>query len=472
MVAGQLRFWLRMNRNQKTDLDYLFEPENVAVIGASREPGRPGFTILRNLKEWGFKGKVFPINPNASEILGFKAYPRIDLVPDEIETVIIATPAPIVPEVMKECVQKAVKAAIIISGGFSEEGREQLEAEVTRIAREGGIRFVGPNTSGIMNTSANFTSAFGPVQTVPEGGIAFIAQTGQFAGVLAEQITSSLHIGLSKVVGLGNKSDVDEAEVLDYLRDDVKTRVIAVYLEGVKDGRRFVAAAQKTTRVKPILIFKGGTTEAGSRMAMSHTASLAGREDIFSAACRQAGIIQTETFEELVDLSMAFSLLPLPKGGNVGILSGTGAVCVMLADLAYNAGLQIVSLSPQTIETLRGIAPEWHNLSNPVDLSPGIEKISLSRGYTMAIEALRSDKKVDSLIVHFSVFKGRGIPTFSGQRGEKPIVFSISGTKETRESLAEQLIKGGFPAYFSFRTAVRAISVMTAYAKYISQLSK
>jgi len=459
-----------MDYNQKTNLRYLFEPRNVAVIGASAQSGKSGFNIVRNLREWGFKGKIFPVNPNSSEILGVKTYPKVDAIAEEVETAIIATPAPAVPDVMRDCVRKAIKGAIIISSGFSEEGQQQLETEVVNIAKEGAIRLIGPNTTGIINTSLNFTSAFGPLQVIPQGDIAFIAQTGQFAGVMTDHITSSLHIGLSKVIGLGNKSDVDEADVLDYLRDDIKTKVIAMYLEGVKDGRRFLTAAKETTRVKPVLLFKGGITEAGSKVAISHTASLAGREDIFNAACHQAGIIRTQTFDELAELALAFSLLPLPKGNNVGILSSTGAVCVMLADLACKAGLQIAPLSPRTIGTLKEITPEWHNLSNPVDFWAAVEKVGLSKGYTIAIKALRSDENIDSLIVHCGVLKGRGIQPFQVRGEEKPTVFSISGTKEPRDLLAKQLINEGFPAYFSFHTAVRAISMISWYARYVHQL--
>jgi acyl-CoA synthetase (NDP forming) len=455
-----------MDCNQKANLRYLFEPQSVAIIGASAQQGKSGFNIVRNLKEWGFKGKIFPVNPNNNEILGLKTYPRVDAITEEVETAIIATPAPTVPQVMKECVRKGVKGAIIISSGFSEEGQQQLETEVVNIAKEGAIRLIGPNTTGIINTSLNFTSAFGPLQVVPQGKIAFIAQTGQFAGVMTDHIISSLHVGLSKVVGLGNKSDVDEADVLDYLRDDVETKVIAMYLEGVKDGRRFLTSAKKATKVKPVLLFKGGTTEAGSKAAISHTASLAGREEIFDAACRQAGIIRTQTFDELAELALAFSLLPLPKGNNVGILSSTGAVCVMLADLACKAGLQIAPLSPRTAMTLRKITPEWHNLSNPVDFWAAVEKVGLSKGYTIAIEALRSDGNIDSVIVHCGVLKGRGAQLFQVRGEEKPTVFSISGTKESRDLLAKQLISEGFPAYSSFHTAVRAISTITWYANY------
>ncbi|MBE0512512.1 CoA-binding protein, partial [Candidatus Bathyarchaeota archaeon] len=431
--------------NEGSNLKFLFEPRSVAIIGASRTPGKLGYNILRNLIDLGFKGKLYPVNPKATEILGLKAYSRVDSILGPLDIAVIATPASTVPEIMESCARKRVKGVVIISSGFSEEGNTALEEEMVKIAKEAGIRIIGPNTTGVLNTANGFTSSFVPgIGRAKRGHVAIVAQTGVFLGYLLAYIISSQQFGLSKVVGLGNKCDVDDVEVLNYLGQDPETKVICMYIEGVKDGRSFLTAARKVSKKKPILVLKSGVTEKGAKVASSHTGSLAGRSEIFGAACRQAGIIQVESFEELIDFAKAFALQPLPKSRKIGVMSVTGAGCVIAADSAIKNGFQIPGLSSETVEAIRKISPPWHkNVGNPVDMGPAIEVGMYSPSeaqnvFNTAFNALLEDKNLDSLIV---VFFGlhRSFPMFEDalsditsvkERTLKPLLFSISGDKE------------------------------------------
>jgi len=464
--------------NEGSNLKFLFEPRSVAIIGASRTPGKLGYNILRNLVDLEFKGELYPVNPKATEILGIKAYSQVDSIPGSLDVAVISTPASTVPEIMKSCAKKGVKGVVIISSGFSEEGNTALEEEIVKIAKEAGIRIIGPNTTGILNTANGFTSSFVPgIGRAKRGNVAIVVQTGVFLGYMLAYIISSQQFGLSKVVGLGNKRDVDDVEVLNYLGQDPETKVICMYIEGVRDGRSFLTTARKVSKKKPILVLKSGVTEKGAKVAMSHTGSLAGRSEIFGAACKQAGIIQVESFEELIDFAKAFALQPLPKSRNIGVMSVTGAGCVIAADSAIKNGFQIPDLSSETVEAIRKISPPWHkNVGNPVDMGPAIEVGMYSPSeaqnvFNTAFNALLEDKNLDSLVV---VFFGlyRSFPMFEDalsditsvkERTLKPLLFSISGDKEATDEITKLLERSGFPVYPEVTRAIGAMATMCEY---------
>ncbi|MFQ5812134.1 MAG: acetate--CoA ligase family protein [Anaerolineae bacterium] len=456
----------------KTDLTAVFEPRSVAIIGASATPEKAGFNIVDNLLRLGYEGQVYPVNPKAEEILGLKAYPAVDQIPHQVETAVIATPSRVVVDVMRDCARKGVKAVIIISSGFSEgseEGR-RLEDAVMAIARQAGIRVVGPNTTGILNGENRFTSSFAPIDKLPSGNVAFIAQTGLFLGVSFEHILSSQHFGISKVAGLGNKADVDDADALEYLAGDAQTEVVAMYIEGLSDGRRFLKAAKEIAREKPIVVFKAGTTQAGAEAALSHTASLAGRAEVFEAACRQAGILRVNSFEEMLDVVKAFSFLPLPTGNRVAVIHYTGSGCVIAADACQKEGLELAEFSPATVEALREITPAWHRVRNPVDLWPAIERHWAETAYGVAIEALLDDEGVDSLIINlFAMPRWETyIPDFDLLRASgKPVLFCVEGNAElVREAVAK--IEGqGFPVYSQVNRAIFALSHLSKHARFL-----
>jgi acetyltransferase len=269
-------------------MEFFFNPKSVAIVGASRNPMKFGSIIVANLFNLGYEGKIFPVNPKAEDIAGLKTYPSVTLIPDELDLAILAIPASATVGAMRDCAQKRVKGVVIISSGFKEAGETgtAYQRELLEIARGAGIRIIGPNTTGILNPRDRFTTTFVPLREVKQGSVAFIAQTGMFAGMLLEWILSSECFGVSKVVGLGNKCDVNDAEVLEYLAKDEHTKVIMMYVESIKDGRRFIEAAKATTRRKPIVVVKAGHTGEGAVAAMSHTGSLAGNDDIVSTAYR------------------------------------------------------------------------------------------------------------------------------------------------------------------------------------------
>ena len=453
----------------KTDLSAVFEPRSVAVVGASNNPDKAGFNILENLLRLGYKGKVYPVNLRAKEVQGLKAYPAVEEIPHQVDTAIIAIPARGVVDVMRGCARKGVKAVIIISGGFSEESEEgkRLEEEVVTIARQAGIRIVGPNTTGVFNVQNNFTSSFVSLDRVALGNVAFVAQTGLFLGVLFEHILSSQHFGISKVAGLGNKADVDDADILEYLAKDAQTKVIAMYIEGLSDGRRFLEVAGRTTKEKPIIVFKAGTTEAGAEAALSHTASLAGRSEVFEAACKQAGILRVRSFEEMLDVVKAFSFLPLPRGNRVAVIHYTGAGCVIAADACQREGLELAQLSPATVEAIGRITPAWHRIRNPIDLWPAIEQVWME-AYDVAIEAALHDEGVDALVV--SIFAMPRWETYTPdfdmlQASGKPVLFCVEGNKRLVEEATAKFEGEGFPVYPQVNRAIFALSYLERYAR-------
>ncbi|MEM2702869.1 MAG: CoA-binding protein [Candidatus Bathyarchaeia archaeon] len=455
-----------------SELRCFFNPESVAVVGASRDPSKPGSVILKNLLNLGFRGRIIPVNPNADEILGLKAYPRVDLVPGAVDTAIIVTPAPSVPDIMRDCEKKGVKGVIIVSGGFSEEGEEgkKLQEEIVRIGKRAGIRIIGPNTTGVLDTESSFTSSFNPFSRMIKGDIAFIAQTGNFGGIVCEHIFSSQLFGISKVVGLGNKCDVDESDILEYLSQDPQTRIIAMYLEGVKDGRRFLEICKRTAKKKPILIVKGGKTEVGAKVVASHTASLSGEDQIFNAACKQAGVLRISDFDHLLNLLKALSCQPLPKGNRIAIMHFSGACLVLATDAIVERGLSVANLSEKSLKKIREVTPDWHRVTNPIDLIPAIQRSGAQKAYQAAIDAVVEDDDVDGVIVGIGATEGNypDLKKLNIHRGVKPMLFNIYGNKSIIDQMVTDLDIMGFPAY-NLRDAVNVLADMCRISEMIGK---
>ncbi|AAB89317.1 acetate--CoA ligase [Archaeoglobus fulgidus] len=452
------------------DLRDLFYPKSVAVIGASRTVGKPGFNIVWNLKQNGFMGKIYPVNPNADKILELKCYPSILDIPDEVDMAIIAVPAKIVPEVMAECAQKGIKGAVIVSSGFSEEGEKGAEYErrVLEIAKKHGIRIFGPNTTGVLNTENGFITSFAIQPVIKKGNIGIIAQTGLFLGIMMDIVTSNHpSIGFSKIVGMGNKIDVEDYEVLDFLLKDEQTKVIGIYMEGIKNGRAFYDVASSAE--KPIVVFKSGRTEYGQKAAMSHTASICGDDDVFDAVCRQANLVRVYSFDELFDVTKAFSLQPLPKGDRVAIIHYTGSGCVQGSDAAYFAGLKLAEFSKDTVDKISEVTPEWHNVNNPIDIWPMVEYYGAFKAYQTAIEAVMEDEGVDSVIA--CVWANRLInadfePDYKSlKKYGKPIYFCVEGARDVVFDHKNALELNGIPVYTNVINAVNVLGKVTKYAK-------
>lgn len=448
-------------------LEKVFNPESVAVVGASRTIGKAGNVIVGNLLHLNYKGRIYPINPKADIIWGLKAYPDVCSLPEVVDVAVIATPSVYIPEIMKDIVAKGVNRVVIISSGFAEGGEEgeNRQQEVLTIAQKAGIRIIGPNTTGIMSTESMFCTSFIPIEAIPTGGVAFVAQTGLFLGVLLETILSEERFGISKVAGLGNKIDVEDAEVLEYLAEDEKTDIICFYVEGLTKARKFFETAKKVTKKKPVFVVKAGATNAGSQAAVSHTASLSGNDQLFSAMCKQAGVIRMEDLEEMVEAAKACTFQPLPRGKRTAVVHYTGAGCVMGADSVIKEGLELAELSEETLAPLRKLTPAWHQLRNPVDLWPSIEASGADTAFTTIVEALVNDDTVDGIVLAVGVMRGFPLkwPDVERFYGKKPILIAVEGDREKGHIITEKLEEQKFPCYKSVQRAIRALSHMAEY---------
>jgi len=454
-------------------INYFFEPSSVAVVGASRSPVKFGHFLLMNLLDLGFKGKVYAVNPNADEVLGLKTYPSVDSIPEEVELAAIIVPATFVPQVMRDCAKKGVKGVVICSSGFREAGGEgiKLEREIVEIAKKAGIRVIGPNTTGILNTSNNFTTSFVPLPKLRKGNVAFVAQTGLFAAAAFWWILSAEPFGLSKVVGLGNKSDVDDSEVLEYLAQDEDTKVIAIYMEGVKDGLKFLKTAQEAAKKKPVLILKSGRTEAGIKASISHTGSLAIKDEIFDAVCKKAGILRVKDFEELMDLAKALALQPLPRGNRVAIASMTGAGGVMAADYCEQYGLEVTQLSDRTVKYIESFLPSWVKVRNPFDTEMLFESVGPEDCLRISLGGMLGDENIDCIVVVLPTspmfaFDIQGVTSEIVKKyPDKPLAVNIIGAKDMVDLWTKQLESGSVPVYPSIERCVRALAALNKYDK-------
>jgi len=456
------------------DMRFIFEPRSVAVIGASRNPSKFGHVQLRNLLELGFRGEVCAVNPNADQILGLKAYRSVLEVPKSVDLAIVTIPAPKVPQAIKECAEKGVKVAVITSSGFGEVGREGEERErlIVQTAKRAGMRIVGPNTTGIVNTANNFTTSFISLPKLKRGSVAFIAQTGLFAAASLWHMLTAERFGVSKVAGLGNKADVNDQDVLQYLASDHETRVVAIYMEGVKDGRGFVKVAREVSKRKPIILLKGACTPEGAKAAASHTASIAVRDDVFEAACRSAGILRARSFEEMMDLAKIFAYQPLPRGRGLAVVTFTGAGGVMASDRAAHDGLELAELSPETIKHLQAKMPLWARAGNPVDAEPLFETLGPDASLRFALDTISEDEHVDMValfIVALPQFQFDLARTIAEIRAKlatasKPIAVHITGMKELVAEATDLLEENRIPVYPSIERAVTSLAATYRYA--------
>ena len=370
----------------------LFHPRSVALVGASKDPKKWGFNLLFNIVKGGYPGRVYPINPREGEILGFKAYPSIAQVPEPVDQAILVVPSSDMPKVIQECGRNGTKVGVVITAGFGEVDRKgkNIEVEVVALARSLGMRLVGPNCQGIVSTWGGSLYAHMPPQFPPPGPLGVVSQSGNLATSLIEA-GRLLGIGFSRIISSGNEADLQTPDFLEFLAEDPKTEIVLSYLEGVKDGRKLFQTARKVSVKKPFLMVKAGQSEAGVKAAFSHTGALAGSSGLFSGLCRQMGIIQAETIEEMVDMAAALTTQPLPKGRRVGVVTLGGGWGVLAADFCAKAGLIIEELSPGMIRELNGILPPWWNRMNPVDMVAGYRKGDLLTSIELFLESNRFD---------------------------------------------------------------------------------
>ena len=374
------------------------EPKSVALIGVSRRSGEDALNILENLLSYGYQGGIYPVNPNASEILGIKAYPSMREVTETIDLAVISLPRDLVPGIVKECTDKGVEAITIVTQGFvdaSDEEGEQLQKEINEIAK-GKARVLGPNTFGTANAYINFSSSFVKIkmERIPTG---LICQTGAFYVA-----NPDLHL-LGKGIDLGNSCDIGFAEGLEYFDQDADTKVIALHIEGMPDAKRFLQVANQVASKKPIIALKAGRSEQAAQAAQSHTASLVGKDEIWDVAFKQSGMIRVSDIDEFSDMVKVFSTLPLMEGRKLGVITITGGFGVISIDACQKFGLEIAKLSPVTLEQLTTMSPPWLAVANPVDIWPAVMVSEQStKGMIKVIgkgmESLYNDPKVDALL--------------------------------------------------------------------------
>lgn len=403
-------------------LNTFFYPKSIAIVGASNNPRKFGYELMKNIIEGGYKGKIIPVNIKEEEVMGFKAVKNIGEVQEWIDLVIIAIPANFIPKVVQECAEKGIKNVIIVSGGFSEVGGEgkKLEREVVKIAKENGIRIIGPNCVGIQNTEASLNASF--VMRALPGSIGVITQSGAL-GASQIYMATSKGIGFSKFINLGNACDVSIPEAIKYLADDPQTKVIALYIEGVSEGKLFMDALKYTTAKKPVVVVKAGRTEAGMRAVLSHTGSLAGKDAIFDAVFKQTGAIRVETLLQLFNVARLIVEQPPPRGKRVAIITNAGGAGVLSADQCANHGLVLSELTEETKNTLRSFLPPIASVLNPVDI---IASANMEI-YKKTVETVIKDPNVDCLIVACVV------PTFLGMKPDEHARGVVEALKHAKE---------------------------------------
>lgn len=376
-------------------LKLVFEPSSVAVVGASNDPSKWGFRILSNILSGGFEGKVYAVNPNVPQVLNVETYPRVTDMPEVPDLVVIVVPPPAVPGVMRDCAARGVKAVVVITAGFAEVGEEgeALQQEISSIARSAGIRFVGPNSFGIISPHHKLYSQMPPIFP-PPGPFGIISQSGNIIGTISRILIQRAY-GCSRCVSVGNQADLSSEDYLENFAADPLTKVILCYIEGFKDGVRFFKLAKEIGKTKPIILLKAGHTPAGAKAARSHTASLAGSSAVIDAMCKQAGVVRVKSLDELVDVGIAFLRQPLPKGRRVGVVTAGGGWGVLAADACAELGLEVVNLPEETVKELDSFMPPWWNRGNPVDLVAGTSGENLFR----AVEAVLRCPVVDGVIM-------------------------------------------------------------------------
>jgi len=460
-------------------LDLFFKPQSVAFIGISARTGVLAFNALENLLACGYEGRVYPVNPNADEILGLKAYPDVKSLPEPVDLAVISTRRSLVPGIVKECVENGIKAIIVVGQGFSDanddEGR-RLEEEIVRIARAGGARILGPNTIGVTNPFFNFTTSFVRQLHVERLPIGLICQSGIFFG----SFCGGLRL-LGKGIDVGNASDVGIADCIEYFENDEDVRLIVVHVEGVRhpdEGRSILEAARRVSKRKPIIVLKTGRGQQAASAVSSHTASLVGDDDVWDAALKQCGVLRARNLDELHDLTRAFCSLPSTKVESVVVVTLSGGMGVMALDACDEYGLKAATLSAETLQKLREMLPAWLEVKNPVDIFPAI-MAAKNKGEVLmrSVEAVLSDENVDALLLIAGTWLEEVTPPLSdvlkaAGRFGKPVVwcpylgwaFDVS-VEDVEQKLKEKGVENVATLPTPER-AVRALAALRRYAEF------
>lgn len=447
-------------------LHTFFHPRGVAVLGASANPTKLSYGVLHNLVTHGYLGPVYPVNPKGGEMLGLKVYPSLAEVPDPVDLAVIVLPASQVARALEDCGKRGIRHAVLIASGFGElgaEGKEQ-EEQLRRIARRYGIRFIGPNCVGILDTYTPIDTTFS--RTMPgQGPIGLVSHSGAVCGGTMDW-ANTVGVGFSRMISLGNQADIDIADALDSLTTDPHTRVVAAYLEGLPDGRRFVEAARRLTAQKPLVVLKAGRTPSGTRAVSSHTGALAGADQAFLAACRRAGAIPVDSLEEMVDAAIALAYRQPPLGPRMVILTNAGGPAALGADHLDRRGMRLADLSPETQARLREVCPPGTMTGNPVDMLGGPQ----ADHYAAALRALLDDPDVDGVLAIFvpqAITPVYDVAVAVGRAAEtapKPVACCIAGGGGIRAA-ARALHAHSVPHYLTPERAAFGLGALWQYAR-------
>lgn len=450
-------------------LEPLLRPNSVAVVGASRTPGKVGHAIVSNLLEGGFEGAIYPINPQTEEILGLSCYADLSAVRKPIDLCVVAVPPARVKQAVEEALACHVRVLAVLTAGFKEVGEEgaALEREIAELCQRRKVPLMGPNCLGLINAHHNLNATFAPVMP-PAGGISVISQSGALCVAILDSAASE-GLGLATTVSLGNKADLDEVDFLQALAEDPDTRVVAAYLESIDNGEEFLKKAQEAANIKPVVILKVGITASGAKAASSHTGSLAGADIAYGAAFKRSGVIRAETFEALLDYARAFAMQPVPAGPRVTVITNAGGPGIMAADAAEMSGLQLPSPDAATADALRAALPDTAAVGNPVDV---IGDADPDR-YLAAFEILQSSEDTDAIVV-IATPQNMTQPTELARRlaaahdGRKPLLAAFLGGDEVAEA-RKLLTSLGIPHYPSAERALGALKAMFDYSAWRSR---
>ena len=462
-------------RPDPTTVAPFFNPSSMAVIGASRSPGKGGNIILRNLQRAGFKGTLHPINPTCKEILGLPSYARVCDVPGPVDLAMIVIPKTAVPEALEDCAAKGVTNIILSTGGYSDMGEAGAEEQKVIIdqAKQAGIRIMGPNSIGTLNPAVGMATSIVGLDPIKPGGVSIIGQSGVFSSGWGRWIADTKPFGLAKVACIGNKGDINESDLLEYLTDDTQTSTIGMYLEGVIEGRRFVRAANMACKRKPVVVMKAGRSKAGAVAVASHTGSLAGSDSVFDAVCRRTGLVRVNNPEAFFDTLSAFEKLPEPQGNRVGVLSITGMGCVAATDAAEEYGIVLPALQPATLKRLGEVMPSWAPVRNPIDTWSAIEQHGSKKATSHISRCLMDQKDVDALLITFvlmpeSMFDiSEAFAEIFSRHPDKPVFASYyGGTTKEIAHIHEGFAKLRIPCYPTPERALFAFSCMVEYARF------
>ena len=456
------------------DIAPLVAPRSIAVIGASTNPAKSGGVLFGNLVDGDFSGPLHPINPRADEVMGRTAYPAIGDVPGAVDLAYIVLPREHVPDAVRQCADAGVRAACIITAGFSEvdaAGRDGEEA-LRRIARPSGMLLAGPNTIGMVNAECGMMGSFIRFPRWQSGGISLFTQTGIFTGALMLQVMESdvQRLPIGKSIDVGNKIDVDELDFLEYAAEDPTTEVIGFYLESIRDPDRFFDKASAVRQTKPIVILKPGRTTEGAGASAFHTGSPAADDAALDAGMREAGILRAEDEDDFIGALKALALSPRPRGRRVAIATTSGALGVMATDLVVENGLELARLAPGTLDTVRGILPDWLPPSNPFDFWIGIDVKGPRESHEVGLDAVMADPESDMLLCTLLAPANADFPEFGeafrairDRNPDKPVATVIYGGS-ARDRWIESLVGLGIPVYATTRAAVRALAAVARSA--------